>query len=100
MASIRREMVIDAAPEKVWDAVRDIGAIHTRLAHAQREIEHARARTRVLSPLATLDRGYAVVIGPAGVVRSTDELGIDDEVRVRVSRGDFAARVTDIASGP
>lgn len=32
MASIRREMVIDAAPEKVWDAVRDIGAIHTRLA--------------------------------------------------------------------
>ncbi len=32
MASIRREMVIEAAPEKVWDAVRDIGAIHTRLA--------------------------------------------------------------------
>lgn len=32
MASIRREMVIDAAPEQVWDALRDIGAIHTRLA--------------------------------------------------------------------
>ena len=31
MASIRREIRIDAAPEKVWDAVRDIGNIHKRL---------------------------------------------------------------------
>ncbi|SDH22875.1 SRPBCC family protein [Paraburkholderia phenazinium] len=31
MASIRREIVIDASPEQVWDAVRDIGALHTRL---------------------------------------------------------------------
>jgi carbon monoxide dehydrogenase subunit G len=32
MASIRREVVIDAAPEQVWDALRDVGAIHERLA--------------------------------------------------------------------
>ena len=32
MASIRRETVIEASPEKVWAALRDIGAIHTRLA--------------------------------------------------------------------
>jgi carbon monoxide dehydrogenase subunit G len=32
MASIRREIVIDVAPEQVWDAVRDIGAPHKRLA--------------------------------------------------------------------
>ena len=32
MASIRREVVIDAAPETVWDALRDVGAIHERLA--------------------------------------------------------------------
>jgi hypothetical protein len=32
MASIHKEIVVDAAPEAVWDAVRDIGAIHTRLA--------------------------------------------------------------------
>ena len=31
MASIRREFLIDARPEEVWDAVRDIGALHTRL---------------------------------------------------------------------
>ena len=32
MASIPREIVIAAAPEQVWDAVRDVGAIHERLA--------------------------------------------------------------------
>ena len=32
MASIRKEILIDARPEEVWDAFRDVGAIHTRLA--------------------------------------------------------------------
>lgn len=31
MASIHKELFIDAPPEHVWDAVRDVGAIHTRL---------------------------------------------------------------------
>ncbi|HEY8251130.1 MAG TPA: SRPBCC family protein [Burkholderiales bacterium] len=31
MASIRREFLIDARPTDVWEAVRDIGALHTRL---------------------------------------------------------------------
>jgi hypothetical protein len=31
MASIRREMTLDASPDIVWSAVRDIGAIHERL---------------------------------------------------------------------
>jgi Polyketide cyclase / dehydrase and lipid transport len=32
MASIRREIVIAAAPALIWDAVRDVGAVHRRLA--------------------------------------------------------------------
>jgi hypothetical protein len=32
VASIHREVLIDARPDAVWDALRDIGAIHTRLA--------------------------------------------------------------------
>ena len=32
MASIRLEMNLHADPWNVWDAVRDVGAIHTRLA--------------------------------------------------------------------
>jgi carbon monoxide dehydrogenase subunit G len=31
MASIRTEVQIDAPPEKVWDALRDFGALHKRL---------------------------------------------------------------------
>jgi len=32
VASIHKEVLIDADPAKVWDAVRDVGAIHQRLA--------------------------------------------------------------------
>ena len=32
MASIHREIGIDATPAQVWDALRDVGALHTRLA--------------------------------------------------------------------
>ena len=31
MATIRKEICIDARPEIVWDALRDVGALHTRL---------------------------------------------------------------------
>jgi Polyketide cyclase / dehydrase and lipid transport len=31
MASIHKEMVIDRSKEFVWDAIRDVGAIHKRL---------------------------------------------------------------------
>ena len=32
MASVRNEFLIEASPDHVWAAVRDIGAVHTRLA--------------------------------------------------------------------
>jgi carbon monoxide dehydrogenase subunit G len=32
MASIRREVEVNAPAEKIWDAVRDVGAVHRRLA--------------------------------------------------------------------
>jgi carbon monoxide dehydrogenase subunit G len=31
MASIRKDISIDARPEEVWAALRDVGALHTRL---------------------------------------------------------------------
>src|ERR1041384_7929611 len=31
MASIQKEIIIDASPDHVWDALRDFGALHTRL---------------------------------------------------------------------
>jgi hypothetical protein len=32
VASIHREVIIDARPEAAWDALRDVGAVHKRLA--------------------------------------------------------------------
>ncbi len=32
MASIRKEILIEARPEDIWAAVRDVGAVHTRRA--------------------------------------------------------------------
>jgi hypothetical protein len=32
MATINEEIVVDARPEDVWDAIRDVGAVHERLA--------------------------------------------------------------------
>ncbi len=31
MASIHKEVIIEAAPAVVWDAIRDVGALHVRL---------------------------------------------------------------------
>lgn len=31
-ASVRKEIIVDASPDFVWDALRDFGAVHTRLA--------------------------------------------------------------------
>jgi Polyketide cyclase / dehydrase and lipid transport len=32
MASIHKEVLLEVAPEVVWDVVRDVGAVHTRFA--------------------------------------------------------------------
>ena len=32
MATIHKEIFVDAPPEHVWAAIRDVGAVHTRLA--------------------------------------------------------------------
>ncbi|HEY3698155.1 MAG TPA: SRPBCC family protein [Spongiibacteraceae bacterium] len=32
MATIYQEFIVDATPEFVWDAIKDVGAVHTRLA--------------------------------------------------------------------
>jgi hypothetical protein len=32
MATLRKEILIDTTPEAAWDALRDVGALHTRLA--------------------------------------------------------------------
>ena len=57
------------------------------------QVDHLRAQVRALSPLATLERGYAVVQHADGrVVMDRAEVDPDELLRVVVARGDFAVR--------
>jgi len=56
------------------------------------------ARLHSLSPLAVLDRGYALVLDANGaVVRSTTQLARGDKVLTRLSDGAFISRVESAA---
>jgi exodeoxyribonuclease VII large subunit len=66
-----------------------------RLIHASRAIVGALdARLHSLSPLAVLDRGYALVLdAEGGLVRSTAQVATGDSVVTRLSDGSFTSRV-------
>ena len=50
-----------------------------------------------VSPLATLERGYAIVLDAEGrAVTQAGDLAVGDEIRARLSRGGFTARVEKI----
>ena len=52
------------------------------------------ARLHSLSPLAVLDRGYALVLSAEGaLVRSTAQIAAGDRVTTRLAEGSFASRV-------
>jgi exodeoxyribonuclease VII large subunit len=56
------------------------------------------ARLHALSPLAVLDRGYALVLSPEGtLIRSTAQLAPGDIVTTRLADGAFTGRVESIA---
>ncbi len=61
------------------------------------QVDHLRAQIRTLSPLSTLERGYAVVQHADGrIVMDQNDLEVEELLRVRVARGDFAARVVGL----
>jgi carbon monoxide dehydrogenase subunit G len=68
MASIHRDTMIDADPSAVWDALRDVGALHTRLAPGF--VTDVR-----------LEDGARVVTFSNGVVAREVIVDIDDEKR-------------------
>lgn len=68
MASIRKETLIAARPESVWAAVRDVGAVHTRLAPG-------------FVTDTTLEEGARIVTFANGVVARELIVDVDDEAR-------------------
>ena len=68
--------------------------LERRLALARARLDGARGRLEALSPLATLERGYAVVQSPIGtLITDATQVASDDRVEIVVRRGRFRARV-------
>jgi carbon monoxide dehydrogenase subunit G len=68
MASVRKQVHLDAPPERVWDAVRDFGALHERL------VPGFVVDTR-------LEDGVRVVTFGNGVVQREPLVDLDDALR-------------------
>lgn len=68
MATIRREFTLPASPERVWDAMRDVGALHVRV-------------VRGFVTDTRLETGGRVVTFANGMVARERIVGIDDEAR-------------------
>ncbi|MDQ2797652.1 MAG: exodeoxyribonuclease VII large subunit [Actinomycetota bacterium] len=111
---IARETELMAGlPQRLRNTVRvrldregtEIGALRDRarrrtstlVENGRADLRHVRARVQALSPQATLERGYAVVRRPDGVVVRTpaDATGT---LRVRVAEGEFEATASQVGS--
>lgn len=58
------------------------------------------ARLHSLSPLAVLDRGYALVLSSEGeLIRSTAQIGPSNQLTTRLADGSFLSRVETISPG-
>ena len=68
MASIRREVSVAAGPAVVWDAIRDVGAVHERLAPG-------------FVVDTKLEEGARIVTFGNGVVARELIIDVDDEAR-------------------
>jgi exodeoxyribonuclease VII large subunit len=69
--------------------------IRGSISAAKSRFELAGRTLHAVSPLATLDRGYAIVADAAGkVVQDASSLTPGDRVEARLARGRFSATVT------
>jgi exodeoxyribonuclease VII large subunit len=69
-------------------------AARARLDARRSRLEGLRERLAALSPWHVLERGYAVVTGPDGVVRDPAAVAPGQELTVRVARGTFPVVAT------
>lgn len=98
----RPATLVEAEEDRLHD-VRDRArrSLGHRLDRATDEIGHHLARVRGLSPLATLERGYAVAQLPDGtVITSIDQVSADGDLTIRVADGTISARTTSTEETP
>lgn len=65
---------------------------------AREQVARHASRLRALSPLATLDRGYAIVSGDSGVLTDAATVAVGSAVRMRLRRGSLIGTVDGVES--
>jgi exodeoxyribonuclease VII large subunit len=69
-------------------------SLERTLHHSTASLSALDARLRSLSPLAVLERGYALVLDAQGkLVRTTNQIAAGDQVTTHLSDGEFISRV-------
>jgi exodeoxyribonuclease VII large subunit len=87
LAAIRQQLATQVA--------KLAAATHTRLLQSRGALDRQTARLEALSPVAILNRGYALVFDANGrLVKDAARLEAGDEVSARLARGRVRARVT------
>jgi exodeoxyribonuclease VII large subunit len=60
-------------------------------------VGHHLARIRAMSPQATLDRGYSILLGPNGVaVRAVDQVSVGDDLLAQLTDGQLEVTVMQL----
>ncbi|MFD5561963.1 exodeoxyribonuclease VII large subunit [Kitasatospora griseola] len=104
LASVRSRPALAAPTEAVAARGAEVTALVERarrvlghrLDHAQTDLGHALARVVALSPLATLERGYAVLQREDGaVVTDPAQVAAGEALRARVAGGSFGVRAAE-----
>ncbi len=93
--AIRSRMERDRARlERQGERLR--AAPRTFLERRRAVLDHSGARLQALSPLATLNRGYAIVRSGASVVREAGHVERGAALEIQLAAGSLAARVEDV----
>ena len=72
-------------------------SLERTLRRSTSRLEALEARLKSLSPLAVLERGYALVLGmDGGVIRSSTQIAKGGRVRTRLSDGEFVSSVDEV----
>jgi exodeoxyribonuclease VII large subunit len=88
--------IIDRKSEELLQIVaRGCDVSSLVLERHQAQLDHLSGSLRGLSPQNTLDRGYAIVRNTQGhVISRAEQVSSGDDLKVRVSEGEFDTRVT------
>jgi len=84
--------------QQIYLSERLITATNTCLKHNNQRLLNASQTLHAVSPLATLNRGYALVTEQTfgQIVRATEQLKVGDKVLTRLAEGHFTSRVDEL----